>query len=136
MILGTSWGGSVQLNSPDFGCRITELGKTQLSFRFDLDYIDLDSGRFGGTYQASVSGDVLGSGSGYVLLQLNEDRSLTEERPLPTDLLSAADTDRKTGRSSDRSSGRLFDWDWDNIKVKWNNFKEKFLKVLYLEPLE
>ena len=133
LILGTNWGGSIQLVSPLFKCRVTEMGATQVSLRFDLDYVDLDAGRFGGTYRVAVRGDVLGNGSGYALLQLTEERAIKQERPLPTDPLTS---DRTIGGSSDRGSGQLFDWDWDNIKVKWNAFKEKFLKILYLEPIE
>ena len=125
LALGTVWGGDLQLTSSPFNCQMTDMGTTQVAFQFNLDYVDLNLGRFGGTYQVSVRGDVLGNGSGYALLQFNEKRSLEKERPLPTDFV---------GRegyiggkvSSDDKSGKLIDWDMDHVKEKWNSFKEIF----------
>lgn len=253
--------GDFLLDSNDFNCHITELGETKMRMRFVLDYLNIDKGILGGTYQVSTQGDVLGGGSGYVLLKLSGERAIKMPRPMPSnrptesgaygemdplsmdqapmgysntlgnplesdDPLQASDYgtygmgqsygntygmgqsygntsmptgaygaaspmigegsfpgtpyeansflmgdepfpegDYRTGFSSDESesfpaekripsgqgrgagtpepgqlvdwkTNKLVDWDYDNIKEKWNNFKTKFLKVLYLEPLD
>ena len=131
--------GDFLLTTPDFNCRVTELGNTTLGLRFTLDYLDLDKGVIGAKYQSTAKGDVLGGGTGYTLMKLSKLRSIEMPRPLPTEFVSE---DGYRMNAQGQVHGRrvlgngLVDWDLDNIKVKWNSFKEKFLKILYLEPLE
>lgn len=136
----TSSQGDFVLNSPEFNCLITELGSSQMSIRFTLDYMNIDTGVFGGTYQAIVKGEVLGGGSGYALLQLSDKRSIEMPRPIPTDFVFedggiGTTSSRLRQKNSDKEA-KLVDWDWDNIREKWDNFSTKFMKILYLEPLD
>ena len=133
--------GDFTLNSPEFECRITELGSSRMNIRFALDYMNVDKGEFGGTYQTSVKGEVLGGGSGYALLKLSDKRSVEMPRPKPTDFVSEDGYHLNTTPSGlyqghPEKEAKLVDWDWDNIKEKWNNFSTKFMKILYLEPLD
>lgn len=147
--------GDFVLNSPDFTCRITELGQTKMSMQFTFDYLDLEKGRLGGTYQASVQGDVIGGGSGYAVLQFSEQRAVELPRRRPAEYIPQGNNE--TGfpvasqeayptaypnaeqnahiRTQNREA-KLVDWDWDNIKDKWEKFSTKFMKILYLEPLD
>ena len=140
LAFNVSKGGDFQLSSPPFSCRMTELGETKMSLSFSLDFVDLDTGRLGGTYQTSVQGDLLGGGTGYALLRLTDQRVVELPRLTPTEFVSEdgyhLNIDKNGIHQGYRKNNQLVDWDWDNIKEKWNNFKEKFLKILYLEPLE
>ena len=139
--LAVSNQGDFSLSSPGFNCRITELGETQMRANFTLDYIDFDKGWLGGTYQFMSTGDVLAGGSGYAMLKMSQMREIAPIRSVPTDFVSDTGYRVSTnGRGmyqgySDRDA-KLVDWDMDNIKTKWENFKTKFMKILYLEPLE
>ena len=42
----------------------------------------------------------------------------------------------ETYHSEPGEEPKLVDWDMDNIAEKWDNFKTKFLKILYLEPTD
>ena len=131
--------GDFLLNSPNFDCRMTELGQTKVTMDFTIDYLNLDTGVIGATYQSLVKGDVLGGGTGYVLMHVSNQRSIKMPRPVPTDFVSengyyvGLDGNGQLGHRGSESG--LVDWDWAGIKKKWNNFKTKFLKILYLEPL-
>ena len=129
------------MESLNFGCRITDLGEAQMGIRFALDYLNLEKGILGGRYQTSVRGSVLGGGSGYALLHVSEKREIELPRRVPTGNISG-DIDGYTGmqalntrRNASNTEPKLVDWDWNNIREKWNNFKAKFLKILYLEPV-
>ncbi len=129
------------LDSPDFNCQMTELGETNVKMHFTVDYMNLDKGYLGASYHSMVKGDVLGGGTGYVLMKISDQRSIELPRPIPTDFVSEKGyhLDTASSRSYQGYPGqepKLVDWDWDNIKEKWNNFKTKFLKILYLEPLD
>jgi len=127
--------GEIILTSPSFECQATELGKTLLAFQFKIDYINFETGWLGAFYEASTSGDVLGEGSGYVMMQVSSERSIQLKRRQPT-----YDENRTRFRSEmgreNSAQGKLTDWDWDHIREKWNNFKEKALKIIYLEPMD
>ena len=127
--------GEIILTSPSFECQATELGDTSLAFQFKIDYIDFEAGWLGASYEASSSGDVLGEGTGYVMMQVSAERAIELKRRQPG---SNEDKIRPVPAKeyTPAESGKLVDWDKENIKEKWNNFKEKFLKILYLEPLE
>jgi hypothetical protein len=139
--------GDFILNSPEFECQITELGSSKMNVRFTLDYMNVDDGVLGGAYQTTVKGDVVGGGSGYVLLQLSDKRSIEMPRPVPTapvpeevrhsDPMSLHSiTSSQPYQTNPEKEPKLVDWDWDNIKEKWNSFSTKFMKILYLEPLD
>ncbi len=133
--------GDYLLDSPSFNCRMTELGDTNVKIHFTVDYMNLDKGYLGASYHSMVKGDVVGGGTGYVLMKISEKRSIELPRPIPADFVSedgyrlSARPDG-TYRSYSNQEPKLVDWDWDNIREKWNNFKTKFLKILYLEPLD
>ena len=134
--------GDFLLDSSNFDCRITDLGDTKMGIRFILDYLDLGKGRLGGKYQAAVRGSVVGGGRGYAVLQLSDQREIELVRRVPTaggtnypqEEMPALDADAAYGTPGGES--KLVDWDWNNIKSKWSNFKTKFMKILYLEPLD
>ena len=153
--------GDFVLNSPNFNCRITELGETKMSMQFSFDYLDLEKGRLGGTYQASVQGDVIGGGSGYAVLQFSEQRAVELPRRVPAEYVPQAGYGAGAPYGSDmpvmaqeeypsaypnaaqqahvrtpNQESKLVDWDWDNIKDKWEKFSTKFMKILYLEPVD
>lgn len=143
----TSSQGDFVLNSPEFECQITELGSSKMNVRFTLDYMNVDEGVFGGTYQTTVKGDVLAAGSGYALLQLSDKRSVKMPRPKPMDFVAEElehpdpiplrlTTPLNPYQTRPEKEPKLVDWDWDNIKEKWNSFSTKFMKILYLEPLD
>lgn len=137
----TSSQGDFVLNSPEFECQITELGSSKMNVRFTLDYMNIDEGVFGGTYQTTVKGDILAGGSGYALLQLSDKRSVKMPRPKPLDFVSEDGyhlntTPSRLYQGHPEKDPKLVDWDWDNIKEKWNSFSAKFMKILYLEPLD
>ena len=127
--------GDIVLTSPSFECQATELGKTLLAFQFKIDYVNFETGWVGAFYEASSSGDVLGEGSGYVMMQVSSERSIQLKRRQPTYDENRTRFRSATGRE-DSAQGKLVDWDQDNLKEKWNRFKEKFLKILYLEPMD
>ena len=127
--------GEIRLVSPSFECRATELGNTFLALQFKIDYINFETGWLGATYEVSSSGDVLGEGSGYVMMRLSAERSIQLRRKQPN-YSEDRTRNRPANFQSDNASGKITDWDWDNIKEKWSNFKEKALKIIYLEPLE
>lgn len=58
----------VQIRSTDFGCDMTETGRTLLNASYDVDYIDFDYGLMGAYYTLGTAGAVQGSRSGYVLM--------------------------------------------------------------------
>ena len=133
--------GDFTLSSPGFKCRITELGETQMQVKFTFDYLDFDKGWLGGTYQFMSTGDVLAGGSGYAMLKMSQMREIVPPRSAPTDFVS--DTGYRVSANKNgvyqgysRQNSGLVDWDMDSIKTKWENFKTKFMKILYLEPLE
>lgn len=129
--------GEIRLTSPSFECHATELGNTFLAFQFRIDYINFDTGWLGASFEASSSGDVIGGGSGYVMMQLSSERSIQLKRLQPIDDGYHIDRDHLSGAyTSSHEAGKLVDWDKENIKDKWNSFKEKFLKILYLEPID
>ena len=134
LALITSWNGEIRLVSPSFNCRTTDFGMTRMSFQFDVDYINLDTGYFGAVYQATAQGDVLGQKSGYTLFQVVDNRYAGEERPLPKKpVLGKA---RTTKATPDWKNKSIFDWNSEDWSAWWKVFKEKALKVIYLEPLE
>ena len=61
-------------------------------------------------------------------LQVNEPEETTKDTALQSSGNPEPDVPSK--------GGKLVDWDYDNIKEKWGNFKTKFMKILYLEPLD
>ena len=137
----TSTQGDFVLNSPEFNCQITELGASKMNIRFTLDYMNIDAGVLGGTYQTTVKGEVLGGGTGYALLQLSDKRAVEMPRPTPTEFTSDDGYYIGTGSSrlrqkNSNKDAKLVDWDWDNIREKWDSFSTKFMKILYLEPLD
>ncbi|MGN0919615.1 MAG: hypothetical protein ACI4OR_02505 [Alphaproteobacteria bacterium] len=134
--------GEIELTSPSFECHATELGNTFLAFQFKIDYINFETGWLGGRYKVSSSGDVLGQGSGYVMMQVSAERTIQLKRRQPVDSLETTGNYPGHFRSDfsddspSSSAGKMVDWDWDNIKEKWTHFKEKALKVIYLEPID
>ena len=178
LVFSASNRGDFVLSSSDFNCRITELGETKMRVQFTLDYLNLEKGLLGGSYQVSVQGDVLGGGTGYALLQFSEKRHVELPRRVPSDGTTSdenssayaetpadimpqdvtnedteaaeesvadigeaavpAESVRKmeTYHSEPGEEPKLVDWDMDNIAEKWDNFKTKFLKILYLEPTD
>ena len=138
-----TWGGALRLVSPDFKCRLTELGTTQMGLKFDVDYINLDQGVFGGTYKINVYGDAVAESSGYALFQLTDDRVVEMPRPVlgkvPTEGLAVNNpkpdlvVERKDSERSSKDSTSSTTSDSES-KSWWESFKDKFLKILYLEP--
>ena len=147
-----SWGGALQLVSPSFKCRLTDLGTTQMELKFDVDYINLDRGVFGGTYRVNVYGDVVAEKSGYVLFQLTNERVVEMPRPV----LGKAPSEELTVKSNMETDVAIDDMKLNveeeistpvqenppaestptNWGAKWDSFKKRFLKILYLEPLD
>ena len=140
--------GEIQMTSSPFACRMTDLGNTSISLQFQLDYINFKTGWLGANYYASSSGDTVGEASGYVLLHVSEGRSIELERAKPYDPRNVPepvvydDDPQKEltewypqGQRSDLRGGKLFDWDI-NWKDTWTKFKDKALKIIYLEPLD
>ena len=123
--------GDFVLSSPDFDCRMTELGQTKVRMVFTIDYLNLDKGLIGATYQSLVRGDVLGGGTGYVLMHVSNLRSIKMPRPMPTDFVSEDGYYVGLGANGQvkhrGSRSGLVDWDWDGIKKKWNSFYEFFV---------
>ncbi len=58
----------VQLRSAEFGCGMTETGRSLLNATYDVDYIDFDYGLIGAYYTIGTAGTVRGGRSGYVLM--------------------------------------------------------------------
>ena len=142
LMLGMTWGGDLQLNSPFFKCHVTELGQTQMAFHFQMDYINLDTGELGGDYQVTVQGDLLGKAQGYTLLRLADQRELKMPRSVPMEYVSSNGRPVRVGSNGQiqddfepRKEKTIFDWGLDDWKAKWDSFKNKALKIIYLEPL-
>ena len=136
LTLSTSWNGGLRLLSPLFDCRITELGMTQLFFQFDVDYVNLDTGYFGGFYRVFSRGDVLSpENKGYALFRLTNSRHIEQERLLPQNVPGISNVNRRT-LSQTSKGDTIFGWTSDEWAEKWNKFKETALKIIYLEPLD
>ena len=136
LTLGLSWGGDIQMTSPLFVCRVTELGNTQAALNFQVDYVDLERNRLGGYYKVTVEGDILGGGTGYVVMQPSVKRAPDVQRPRPTSM--GATVGQYTGEDiyEPEQNKTIFDWTAEDWKEKWDSFTDKFWKVLYLEPLD
>ena len=138
-----TWGGALRLTSPAFKCRMTELGMTQMGLKFDIDYINLDQGVFGGKYEINVYGDAVAKSSGYALFQLTNDRVVEMPRPVlgkvPTEGLIVntpkpeLNVERKNAEQPSENSASVSDSDPEE-KNWWESFKSGFLRILYLEP--
>ncbi|MCL2017371.1 MAG: hypothetical protein FWG80_01165 [Alphaproteobacteria bacterium] len=57
------------LISREFACGMTTDGYTNVSFMFNIDYIDLDYGLLGGYYSLGLQGPSMGGGTGYALFK-------------------------------------------------------------------
>lgn len=75
--------GLIQFTSPDFSVQITDLGKSQFSTHFTLDFIDFEQKKMGAYYTIVVAGDVVGHAEGYTLIQMSETGHIDRERPNP-----------------------------------------------------
>ena len=142
-----TWGGALRMTSPDFKCRLTELGTTQMGIKFDIDYINLDQGVFGGKYNIDVSGDAVGQASGYALFELTNDRIVEMPRLVPGQVPTEGiivntpqpelnvngiylEQQNETSVSNPKPESEAN----SEQKSWWDSFKDKFLKILYLEP--
>ncbi|MFI3241075.1 MAG: hypothetical protein R3Y43_00740 [Alphaproteobacteria bacterium] len=76
------------LEDNTYQCKMTSVGKTNVSTVFAIDYIDLDYGFIGGYYSVGLSGPAYGGGTGYMLMRLMKDAYplspiLTKQTPAP-----------------------------------------------------
>ena len=138
-----TWRGGLQLSSSTFMCRLTDLGTTQVKFQFDIDYIDLNQELFGGNYKVNIYGQIVAESSGYALFRLTNDRVIKT----PRSVLGKVPTEEQIMNPNIDESNLYFEGkdpliikndasEPTNWGEKWDNFKEKFLKILYLEPLD
>lgn len=77
--------GIMQLESNDFSCQLTQFGSTQMSVRFQLDYVDFAEKRLGAYYTIYSQGETAISGTGYALLRLSKNRHMIEQRSITFD---------------------------------------------------
>ena len=64
---------NIVLNGNGFECDMTSMGTTNIRIMFNIDYIDMDYGYFGGYYSIGMSGPAFGGGSGYAMIRLPKD---------------------------------------------------------------
>ena len=158
--------GTIRLVSHSFECQLTGIGRTQLQNTFFIDYIDFDNSVIGGSYTIQTHGEISGNSTGYTLMKFRHGNTLLPLVPQPYygDMPPAPDA-RQAKRmakalnpppqpqsSMDKFMAGVKDW-WQELKESfnldnsqrrppneepswWDNFSEKFMKVIYLEPLE